>query len=97
MLIQHNDTNKSTNIFQDQQSQVKDLMGVLWLKKLFVNKKKELVSPNHRTRELLECPCTQVTTFHGLDPSVSRGIFVAKAESDSSGCLSFTQFSFQIT
>lgn len=40
MLIQHNDTNKSTNIFQDQQSQVKDLMGVLWLKKLFVNKKR---------------------------------------------------------
>lgn len=59
--------------------------------------KKELVSHNHRTRELLECPCTQVTMFHGLDPSVSRGIFVAKAESDSSGCLSFTQFSFQIT
>ena len=38
MRIQHNDTNKSTNIFQDQQSQVKDLMGVLQLKKLFVSK-----------------------------------------------------------
>lgn len=38
MLIQHNDANKSTNIFRDQQNQVEDLMEALWLKKLFVNK-----------------------------------------------------------
>ena len=36
-------------------------------------------------------------TFHGLGPSVSRGIFVANVEDTSLGCLSFTQLRFQFT
>ena len=41
MLIQHNDTHTSTNIFWAQQSQVRDLPGMLWLKKLYVDQNKE--------------------------------------------------------
>lgn len=38
MLIQHDDPNKSANIFQNQQRWVEDLIGVLWQKKLFGSK-----------------------------------------------------------
>lgn len=68
VLIQHNDANKSTNIFRDQQSQVEDLMEVLWLKKLFVNKNRNgsatSIEQERTAGVSILTPRVQVTEFH---------------------------------
>lgn len=63
--------------FQTQQSWVEDLTGVLWLKKLLVNKYRNW-SAMYTEQEEKRWGVHSSPEYSGLDPSVSSDIFCGK-------------------
>lgn len=74
---------------------------MLWLKKLSVNQNTKWSATGTEQEENhgvpIWAPAAQVPMFHGFDPPVSSGIWVANVEANCLLCVRFTPCSFQIT